>query len=200
MSECDGLGEVLVSICFRLYLSVFVVLVDRLIIQRRESIIRWIRKTQDFLRLPECLRVWADIDPGMLEEDVRIGAEVLFGAGLFFNLGLLILWASSGPATLSGWIFWFGIPACMVIVMWVVLALRLRRRLREPMPSQTLFPSSTILHENHKAESKSVLANTKRNREKPNNEPNSAPPLQEQSSNKPNPGLQRSLDRIWTPW
>jgi len=56
-------------------------------VERRELVIWWGRKTQNLLRIPQCLRVFADTDPGMLDADIRSAVCMLIPVAGSISLG-----------------------------------------------------------------------------------------------------------------
>lgn len=74
--EC--IGKLLFKFVFRCMWTAVIIIIDRQIVARRDLVIRCGRRTQGFLHVPQCLRVFADTDLGMLDGDIRIAAELLF--------------------------------------------------------------------------------------------------------------------------
>jgi len=108
---------------------------DRQIIARRELIIRWGRRAQNTLRVPHCLRIFADTEPGMLDGDIRGATVMALGTGASINIGLLALFLVKPADKLRNWLC-FGLlviyPVGMILVEWFALVLSRRRLERRP--------------------------------------------------------------------
>ncbi|KAK4151874.1 hypothetical protein C8A00DRAFT_35444 [Chaetomidium leptoderma] len=87
MSEEDCMMQC----AFRSVLAVGYLLVDAILLPRRDTIIRRGRQVQDTLRLPNCLRVFSDrLEPGMTDCQIRIAGQFSVFAGLFVVLGSIV--------------------------------------------------------------------------------------------------------------
>ncbi|KAK5652631.1 hypothetical protein OQA88_10224 [Cercophora sp. LCS_1] len=134
------LGELLVQLIGRvivggLIMSV-VAFVDRNIVPRRNIIVRRGRAIQNALHISRHICVFADEEPGMLDKDIRLAAEVLVLAGFFSNFALLILVLDPREVTPYWLLFIPGIviPGCLLFFLWLYLVKskrRLEARLRD---------------------------------------------------------------------
>ncbi len=127
----ESLAECLLGIIIRAFLSLYIVIIDKQIVQRRDQIVRIGRQLQKILHLPNSICVIPNIEPGILYEDLRLAAELFGCMCLISTLGL-------GLALLKGtlWDFWvFGFifigPACLIGVLFLSLVLAKRRLLRD---------------------------------------------------------------------
>jgi len=127
----DGCGElfveVLIQFVIRVLLACILHFIDGQIIARWELIIRWGRKAQNTLRVPRCLRIFADTDPGMLDGDIRVMTVMALGTGASINIGLLALFLVKPADKLRNWLCF-----CMILVEWFALVLSRRRLERRP--------------------------------------------------------------------
>ncbi|KAH7002307.1 hypothetical protein EDB80DRAFT_809239 [Ilyonectria destructans] len=128
--EC--MGEFCLNIIVRGFLTVCVILIDKHIVGRRDTVVRLGRQCQDLLRVPECMRVFADIDPGMQNREIRMAAEMLGLAGLLNAFGVLILVAKGTFLSTPAWCIGAVAPCVLVLVLWVMLLVSKRRLLRSP--------------------------------------------------------------------
>lgn len=79
------------------------------------------------------MRVFADIDPGMQNGDIRMAAEMLGLAGLLTAFGVLIVVAKGTFRSTPAWCIGAVAPCVMVLVLWVMLLVSKRRLLRSPV-------------------------------------------------------------------
>jgi len=111
-------------------------LVKRLILPRRDLLVRRGRQIQTLLRVPESVHIFAATDPGILEEDLQTAAELLLVAALFaLPSTLMLLYALCSVSlshkqrvrlAVSG--ISFLIPTfSIVICAWVILVFARRR-------------------------------------------------------------------------
>ncbi len=138
-AEC--LAECLVGTITRIFPTIFVVLIDQQIVQRRDEIVRNGRQLQKTLRLPDCMCVIAHAEPGLLHGDLRLAAQLLGFACLSGNLGM-------GLALYKGtfwdsWVFGFIFigPACLLVLLFLSLFLAKRRLLRNGAGFEDARPS-----------------------------------------------------------
>ena len=130
MSEGECIGQCMAHVIFRCFLTAAVYVIEKHIVQRRDSVILRGRQLQDLLRLPECMRVFSETDPGMPDKDIRQGAEVLSICGFVSALG--------GLSALTKWTIWdpwvmvpgVAVPGSAFCLLWLGLALSKRHRLR----------------------------------------------------------------------
>lgn len=122
-------AEFIVKICCRGFFALGAVLIDYQVVQRRDAVIRLGRNVQRTLHIPDCMCVFSDTDPGMEDESIRMGAQlvglacvlVIFGLGMVAPLKGTILDAcvlSIGVAA----------PLFLVLIAWVALIYDRRRR------------------------------------------------------------------------
>lgn len=109
------------------------------------------RNFQRTLHIPECLRVFSDTDPGMEDESIRMGAELIGVACVFaiFGLGMV--------APMKGTIFHVYVvvlgvvvPTCLVLVARASLIYRKRRwdkRLREVIALNLVMEEGLVGHD-----------------------------------------------------
>ncbi|OIW25174.1 hypothetical protein CONLIGDRAFT_636255 [Coniochaeta ligniaria NRRL 30616] len=101
--------------------------VDRLVVRRRNLVIRLGRRIQNLLRLPEWMRLIADEHPGMMDKDIRTGATVLVFSLLWIGRDVDYVFRK-GTKWEPGQLF-FVVPLVVyAAITWVVL-LRAKRRL-----------------------------------------------------------------------
>ena len=84
----EALGEFATQVIGRSVVSVAIVIIDRQVDQRREIITRKTRQLQDLLRMPECLRIITDTDPGMPDDEIRLSLQFLGFSCLLSDFGL----------------------------------------------------------------------------------------------------------------
>lgn len=122
-------SEVFAQCLGRLYAAALVIIVERQIVQRRDLVIRYGRRLQRFLRLPEYMCVVSETDPGMLDQDIRIGAELLCFLCVPMCVSGLVLAVAFGtlghPVVIGLTIVG---PGCIAVIAWLVLILRKRSR------------------------------------------------------------------------
>lgn len=101
-------------------------IIEHYIVERRELVIRHGRQLQRYLRLPDCLCIFAETDPGMLDDDIRLASMLLAIASFSSILGLL---AGIAEGTISHAVLIAGIvlPTCLIILLWLLLCLSRRR-------------------------------------------------------------------------
>ncbi|KAH8683493.1 hypothetical protein BGZ61DRAFT_534934 [Ilyonectria robusta] len=128
--EC--MGELCLNIILRGFLTLCVIAIDKHIVGRRDTVVRLGRQCQDLLRVPECMRVFADVDPGMQNGEIRMAAEFLGLAGLLNALGVLILVAKGTFWCTPAWCIGAVFPGVLVLVLWTALLVSKRRLLRSP--------------------------------------------------------------------
>lgn len=141
MDEC--LGEICVSVVFRVILSICVFVIDYQVLSRSDSIIRRGRQIQDLLHLPRWMRVFSDEDPGMSKSKIRLAAEILalsallslIGTVVAFGKGTVINWAT---LTLS-----VVLPICINATLWLRLALSNRKRASKGQAMNERFVSQS---------------------------------------------------------
>ena len=133
MSECEYLGEFAMQCIFRCSLTMIVVLIDKQIVQRREVVIRRGRQLQNLLRLPQWMRVFTETDPGMLDGDIRMSAEILAMSSLIAGLGATVALAKETPW--DPYVLSLGavVPTCINVILWLSL-IQSRRRLSGSRP------------------------------------------------------------------
>ncbi|KAI1659236.1 hypothetical protein F4813DRAFT_395170 [Daldinia decipiens] len=123
----DRSTKCLVVCCVYSIWGATMILIDAKIVQRRDTIVQRGRELQNSLRIPSCLRVFAEEDPGILKENLRTAAHFLVLACAMAVLGVLVVflnwtvWDSSvlGVAIIS--------PFCMVLIVWLGLILGRRK-------------------------------------------------------------------------
>jgi hypothetical protein len=135
----DGLGECIGQICaiicfegiVRLSLTIIVCITYTFVIPHRAAIVRFGRGVQNVLHLPSFMRIFADKDPGMLDRELIVITGCVSACGISTGLGGLI--------TLAAKTWWkvmlvagVAVPACIMIVLWIVLVLARRRLNRSP--------------------------------------------------------------------
>lgn len=128
--ECGELiGRLLVEVIFRTLVAGVLLFIDRQVVERRDIIIRWGRRTQHALRVPRCLRAFTDTDPGMLDREIRFAAQIAFGSGLAMNCGLLIfiLEPEGKTRNIICLVLVVVYPAVAALVTWLALVLARRR-------------------------------------------------------------------------
>ncbi|KAI6084140.1 hypothetical protein F4821DRAFT_177838 [Hypoxylon rubiginosum] len=131
MEEClaECCGQICVRLSFLGLATAMLHIVDKLIVQRRELVIRLGRQAQRILHVPECLRVFSDEEPGMLDGDIRMAGTCLIISYLIATTPFLVatllgasLW---GPGT---WTLGIANPLCVSIVVLVELIKSKRKR------------------------------------------------------------------------
>ncbi|KAI1739480.1 hypothetical protein F4680DRAFT_448858 [Xylaria scruposa] len=104
-----------------------VIVIDKLVVRRRDGIVRIVRRVQATLRIPPCLSVVSDIDPGITDEALRCGTEL----AVFLGLGSLILFIVvlmvGKLKTPRGFIAGIVAPAFITISVWIYF-IRARKR------------------------------------------------------------------------
>ncbi|KAF3763298.1 hypothetical protein M406DRAFT_73915 [Cryphonectria parasitica EP155] len=92
MDECAGqcMGECCMNVTCRVFLTIGVVVIDRLVVAQSDTIIQRGRQTQRALHLPQCMCVFSDEDPGMSRREIRMAGKLLGLATLAFAFGILI--------------------------------------------------------------------------------------------------------------
>jgi len=85
---CDEAFSAACADCVTHELPIFI---REFIVPRREEIVRYGRKAQALLHIPPSLHVFSDLDPGMLDDDIEMGAHSLCCAGAYFGFGLVLL-------------------------------------------------------------------------------------------------------------
>jgi len=75
---------------------------NRYIVARRDSIVRFGRRWQRRLSIPQYLHVVADANPGIRSKDIRVAAKDLISAGLLFTVGLVATIATPPDGGISG--------------------------------------------------------------------------------------------------
>jgi hypothetical protein len=131
MSEV--LGDVVMNVVVRSFLTAGVIIIDKQVVQRRDIVIRRGRQLQDLLRIPQCIQVITDTDPGMPDGEIRMSAEFL-GLCCFISAFGLVLALAKGRIW-DPWVLSFGAtaPGYLLSVLWLVLVVSKRRRMRSPM-------------------------------------------------------------------
>ncbi|OTA95733.1 hypothetical protein M434DRAFT_186371 [Hypoxylon sp. CO27-5] len=132
----DACAECMLGVVFRIFFTGAVILIDKLIVQRRPSIVHLVRQLQNIIHLPKCMHIVASTDPGMGDEDLRLAAQFLGLGGFFAMFGWI--------RALDQGIFWdslvlglaFGVPGCLTVVVWIMLVLARRR-----LVSRASYPS-----------------------------------------------------------
>ncbi|KAK3998150.1 hypothetical protein QBC44DRAFT_386463 [Cladorrhinum sp. PSN332] len=142
MDECAEhcIGQLVAEFIGRCLITSVILFIDKHVVERRDLIIRSGRKVQNRLAIPQCLRVFADTDPGMLDSQIREATFALFYAGIMANLGLLLavlVLTDNIPGSTKGFpvlifLLMAVVPLCIVIVLWIVLAQSRRRLERLP--------------------------------------------------------------------
>ncbi|KAI0103113.1 hypothetical protein F4776DRAFT_668904 [Hypoxylon sp. NC0597] len=133
MEEC--LGGLCAEICGRFVLNglatAVLFIVEKQIVQRRELVIRRGRQAQRILHVPECLTVFTEEEPGMLDSDIRLAGTCLSISYFFASLAIFCV-ATLGASIWgpSFWIFGIANPLCVSTVIWLMLIESKRRRLR----------------------------------------------------------------------
>ncbi|KAI1773128.1 hypothetical protein F4818DRAFT_443488 [Hypoxylon cercidicola] len=106
-------------------------IIDKLIVQRRELVVRLGRGAQRILHIPECLCVFIEEELGMLDSDIRMTGTLLSFTYLIAGLAVVVRPAGAGGDLWGPWICIFGIsfPLGMSLLAWFMLLLSKRRRL-----------------------------------------------------------------------
>lgn len=107
--------------------SAVIILVDAQIVQRRDTIVQRGRELQNSLHIPNCLRVFAEADPGMLKEDLRAAAHFLVLACAMVVFGVLVAflkWTVRDSSVLGAAVIG---PLCIVLLVWLGLILGRRK-------------------------------------------------------------------------
>jgi hypothetical protein len=133
MNECAGefAARFMAECCFRTSLTVYLVVIEYQIVQRRDVLITHGRKVQNMLHLPKGMCVFSEEDPGMPDDDIRVSAMSL---SISFTLAILaILLVACTKATVvfwDPWILGFVVvnPICVTVTVWLLLALSKRKR------------------------------------------------------------------------
>ncbi|KAL7624671.1 hypothetical protein AAE478_006241 [Parahypoxylon ruwenzoriense] len=132
MEEClRGIcGEICGKFVLNGLATAVLFIIEKQIVQRRELVIRLGRQAQRILHMPECLCVFTEEEPGMLDSDIRMAGTCLSISYLFASLAVL------GATTLRAsfrdpWVWTFGIaiPLCVSMLVWLMLIESKRRRL-----------------------------------------------------------------------
>ncbi|KAI1461005.1 hypothetical protein F4805DRAFT_454454 [Annulohypoxylon moriforme] len=137
----DCMAGLCTEICGELVLNVlattFLFIADKLFVQRRQSVI-WIgRRTQRILHIPECLCVFTEEDPGMLDSDIRMSGTVLILT--YFMAGMAMLSTTvMRPDARVAWLCFSGIilPLSSLMIIWLGLILSKRRRFSHGGPKE----------------------------------------------------------------
>lgn len=123
----DACGECVLQIIFRCCITAAVIFTEIHIVPRRAAIIRQGRLIQDWLHIPEPVRIFSETNPGMVDRDIRLGTGVIGISAFLSILGILAIvsrWPSWPPA-----FFWLeGVSFCIVVLAWLRFALARRRR------------------------------------------------------------------------
>lgn len=136
MDECAGecAGKFCAHVCGQIILrgliTAVVLVVDKLIVQRRELVIKRGRQMQRMLHIPECLTVFTEVDPGMPDSDIRMAGSFLgvpYFVALMVSLAAIRLRAS--PWSRWIWTWCIAVPFCMTILVWLWLIMSKRKRL-----------------------------------------------------------------------
>lgn len=123
----DVCCECVLQIIFRSCITAAVIFTESQIIPRRAAIIRQGRRIQDWLHIPEPLRIFSETNPGMVDRDIRLGTGAIGISAFLSTLGMLAIvarWPSWPPV-----FFWLeGVSFCIVSLAWLRFALASRRR------------------------------------------------------------------------
>jgi len=105
----------------------YVFLIDYLVVQRRDIIITAGRRLQKALRLPDCLCVVLDEDPGLMDDQIREAATIMGGSLLFATIPLLFV-GQERRLLVASVVVWNIInPTCATLIVWLLLILEKRR-------------------------------------------------------------------------
>ncbi|RKU48569.1 hypothetical protein DL546_008174 [Coniochaeta pulveracea] len=124
------LAEFIGQVVVRSIITAVILLVDKYIVQRRDAVIRGGRQAQNRLRMPECLRVFTETDPGMSDEAIRDSAYLIVFCCFLTVFASLV--ALVKETVLDKFVLGFGVvgPACVLSLLWLGLILSKRRRER----------------------------------------------------------------------
>ncbi|KAI2618604.1 hypothetical protein GGS26DRAFT_595896 [Hypomontagnella submonticulosa] len=133
------LFEICGQILFRGIATAVIYTIDKQIVQRRDVLVRYGRQVQKTLDLPDCICVFTAEDPGMADDDIRL-AGMFLSFSLFFACLVTFGRVSSRGTIWDPYVLGFGVvnPVCTFILVWLMLILAKRRRLRGDMRYRTL--------------------------------------------------------------
>lgn len=113
-------------VAFRCLLAGIILVIDWLVMRRKESIISNGRYIQDSLHLPETLQIFAKTDPGMQDRQLHTGSHVLVLIWLSQALGLLAALGTEKVWSLAVLIPGLVVPLCLfcILYLWLVISRR----------------------------------------------------------------------------
>ncbi|KAI1800908.1 hypothetical protein F4811DRAFT_574630 [Daldinia bambusicola] len=120
-------GELLIGTIFPIIAFGCAVLIDKNIVQRRDTIVQLGRQAQRRLHVAKCIRIFSETDPEILKEHLRDAVQFLGLASFFGFLGVVMgfvvgtLW---NPMTL---LFLGVFPNCIALLVWLGLVLARRK-------------------------------------------------------------------------
>ncbi|CAJ2501672.1 Uu.00g045250.m01.CDS01 [Anthostomella pinea] len=128
MADC--MGECVAQCIFRSILTIYFIVIEGLIVERRDPVIRCGRRLQHLLHLPKAMCVFADEDPGMSDDTIRMSAVALSLSFTVAIMTVLVVAVFRGSFVFwDPWILGLAVasPICVIATVWLVLALALRR-------------------------------------------------------------------------
>ncbi|KAI1354187.1 hypothetical protein F5Y01DRAFT_321841 [Xylaria sp. FL0043] len=122
MDGCSELlGYLLFQIIMRSVAFAMVVFADRLIVQRRELIVRIGRRLQTIIHLPQCLCAFTAHDPGISKRSLRNSCFlIMFSLTISSVMALAICFGGPGALIIGLSIM---NPIVCSLIVWIVLAI-----------------------------------------------------------------------------
>ncbi|KAI1112323.1 hypothetical protein F5Y14DRAFT_453147 [Nemania sp. NC0429] len=119
--------ELIVRLLWQGVSFVILVMVDKLVVRRRDAVVRSLRRLQAALHLPTGLHVVSDTEPGITNQTLRLGAELVVFNGIC-SFGIFAI-AEAVWKVKSVWahVAAIAIPACMTAAVWIYFICARRR-------------------------------------------------------------------------
>ncbi|KAI0506271.1 hypothetical protein F5B22DRAFT_650829 [Xylaria bambusicola] len=96
-----------------------VIAIDKFVVQRRDAVVRTVRRLQATLHIPTCLSLVSDTAPGITDESLRIGAEITIFSGIA-SLALLAVVPLAGITERFWWLVAaIVVSVCLTISVWI---------------------------------------------------------------------------------